>query len=75
MKKLSLLLAGFLITNSVFADSRGLSSDPTARNTALLVSSSHGLPGLDYDIENLEEMALNAQSGFTVEIFSLKIVQ
>jgi hypothetical protein len=67
MKKLSLLLASFALTTSVFADSRGLSSDPNARNTALLVSSSHGLPGLEYDIDNLEEMALNAHSGFTVE--------
>jgi len=67
MKKLSLLLAPILLTASVFADSRGLSSDPNARNTALLVSASHGLPGLDYDIDNVEEMALNAQSGFTVD--------
>lgn len=67
MKHFSLVIAPLLISAAVFADSRGLSTDPNARNTALLVSSAHGLPGLEYDIENVEEMALNASSGFTVE--------
>lgn len=67
MKKLILAVTSFILGTSIFADSRGLSTDPKARNTALLVSSSHGLPGLDYDIANVEEMALNTGSGFSVE--------
>lgn len=64
-----LLAATFLLINTLFADdhSRGLSTDPLAKNSALLVSSAHGLPGLDYDIDNLEAMVKNSASGFTVD--------
>ncbi|NBT57756.1 caspase family protein [bacterium] len=67
MKKSLFILISFVTSFSVFADTRGLSSDPKARNTALLVSSSHGLPGLEYDISNVSEMALTTGSGFSVE--------
>lgn len=67
MKILCLVLASVLFSASIHAQDRGFSNDPKARNAALLVSSAHGLPGLDYDIDNVEKMATHSASGFTVE--------
>lgn len=67
MKTLCIILASVLFGASIHAQDRGFSTDPLARNSALLVSSAHGLPGLDYDIDNVEKMATHAASGFSVE--------
>lgn len=67
MKILCLTLSAFLLTSSLFADSRGLSVDPEAENSALLVSSAHGLPGLDYDMDNVEAMSVHEASHFAVK--------
>lgn len=63
----ALILSTALLATSVFADTRGFSENSKARNTALLVSAANGLPGLDYDIDNVEEMTDNKASGFSVE--------
>jgi hypothetical protein len=67
MKFFTWTLSVTLIASTTFADSRGLSENSKASNTALLVSAANGLPGLHYDIDNLEEMANHEASGFSVE--------
>jgi len=67
MTHFALVIVTTLLTSSLFADSRGLSESAQARNSALLVSAANGLPGLDYDINNVEEMASHPASGFSVE--------
>jgi len=67
MRTLCLVLASILFGASLHADDRGFSTDPLARNSALLVSAAHGLPGLNYDIDNVEKMATHSASGFSVD--------
>lgn len=67
MNYLCITLGAFLLTSTLFANDRGLSIDPYAKNNALLVSAANGLPGLEYDIENVEKMALHPNSKFSIE--------
>lgn len=43
---------------------RGLADDPNGENLALLVGVSHGLPGIDIDVNNLEAMSTKAEFNF-----------
>jgi len=66
MKHFILVVGLACFTQFALADKRGLSDNPNSKNSALLVSSAHGLPGLDYDIDNVELMATHPASGFSV---------
>ncbi|NBX92774.1 MAG: hypothetical protein EB078_09715 [Proteobacteria bacterium] len=66
MKYTSIVVSLFCLTQIAVAGERGLSDNPTAKNSALLVSSAHGLPGLDYDVDNVELMTTHPSSGFSV---------
>lgn len=46
---------------------RGLAEDGKGPNEALLVSVSHGLPGLDIDMDNMERMATHSAFGFGIQ--------
>lgn len=56
-------LSCFFASNAQ-ASNRSLVSSQQADNRALFLSASHGLPGLDIDIKNLEDMAKNSAYAF-----------
>jgi hypothetical protein len=54
----------FCLFTSLRAKGSGLVESPYARNHALLVGVSHGLPGIDYDIRNLTTIATHPTNNF-----------
>ena len=63
-------MRNFLVTLSLVLSAialgrgRGFSENPDSSNAALLVSSAHGLAGLDLDIDNLQAMVSHPTNGF-----------
>ncbi len=49
------------------ASTRGLVESSGGSNTAVLVGVSHGLPGIDIDIKNVETMATNPSYKYSIE--------
>ncbi|NDC22603.1 MAG: hypothetical protein EBZ49_00510 [Proteobacteria bacterium] len=64
MKCFILLL---FICTSLHALDRGIVDSPKTKNSALLVSAANGLPGLEYDIKNLEEITTHKSNNFFVK--------
>jgi hypothetical protein len=48
-----------------FANERGLSQSTQAKNLALLIGVSHGLPGIDLDVNNAEKIAKDQNAQFS----------
>lgn len=67
---LAVLIAACLSQAAISTTTRGLVESAESRNNALLVGVSHGLPGLDIDLENVKLMAEHPSYRYDVRLLT-----